>query len=95
MLGVGLRQEQVDCLTLDGLKKDMSLAIAKYFSDVKDQRIAELERGVVSEKEWSAALDEEVKRLEQINSNLRKEITWRELEIGPPAYWRGSNYSQN
>ena len=65
------------------------------FPQEVEQEVELLKGQLASEKEWSAALEEEVQRLEKKITDLHKEITWRELEMGPPAQWRGSNYSPN
>ena len=49
------------------------------------QDVERLTGQLASEKEWSAALEEEVQQLEQKITNLNKELTWRDLEIGPES----------
>ena len=69
--------------------------LGNFFPQDVQQEVERLVGQLAFEKEWSAALEEEVERLEQRITLLLQEITWREMSIGPPAQWRGSNYSPN
>jgi len=91
-LNLTVSGEDAGSLLIEATKKIESLP-RKYKVIIVDSITNLVTQG--EEKEWSAALEEEVQRLEKIITDLHKEITWRELEIGPPAQWRGSNYSPN
>lgn len=55
------------------------------FPEGLELEVEGLRSQLATAEEWSAALEEEVQRLEQTITNLNKELTWRDLEIGPPA----------
>ncbi len=62
--------------------------LGNFPQEVEQELRQEVQRllDLLAEKdEWTEALEEELQRKEQVIMNLHKEITWRDLEIGPES----------